>query len=332
MTPSGSPRPCERVAEILGPTHPRRERRRAPRDRLRVPRPARRAARSSSSSTRSRPSTRRARAPAGRPPSPPTSSTPCAPPTSRRSLRRPCSTSTSTRRRWAEPTPWPGPRDSARCPLSALCGLLARTRLTVRPVRDLSSRVRSTAYEHPESLKEQTYLRTGGDYWPFATSTSRRVDYDHPTAYDDTGPRPAADRLPQLRPTGPTTSPLEDPRGLPVTPVRRRTLRLAHPARTGLPRRPPRDPTDRPRQGLGDLRGAGRRGPLLHLGSGMRIVSLIPSATEILFAVGAGDDVVGVTFECDHPPAARERRVVSDLGDARGPDARGRSTTSSPRR
>ena len=43
----------------------------------------------------------------------------------------------------------------------------------------------------------------------------------------------------------------------------------------------------------------------------MRIVSLIPSATEILFAVGAGDDVVGVTFECDFPPAARDRRVVS---------------------
>ncbi|TDC24591.1 cobalamin-binding protein [Streptomyces sp. 8K308] len=43
----------------------------------------------------------------------------------------------------------------------------------------------------------------------------------------------------------------------------------------------------------------------------MRIVSLLPSATEILFAVGAGDDVVGVTFECDHPPAARTRRVVS---------------------
>ncbi|MCW2739486.1 cobalamin-binding protein [Nocardioides sp.] len=43
----------------------------------------------------------------------------------------------------------------------------------------------------------------------------------------------------------------------------------------------------------------------------MRIVSLIPSATEILFAVGAGDDVVGVTFECDHPPAARGLRIVS---------------------
>jgi iron complex transport system substrate-binding protein len=44
----------------------------------------------------------------------------------------------------------------------------------------------------------------------------------------------------------------------------------------------------------------------------VRIVSLLPSATEILFAVGAGDDVVGVTFECDHPPEARERRIVSD--------------------
>jgi iron complex transport system substrate-binding protein len=43
----------------------------------------------------------------------------------------------------------------------------------------------------------------------------------------------------------------------------------------------------------------------------VRIVSLIPSATEILFAVGAGDDVVGVTFECDFPAVARERRVVS---------------------
>ena len=57
-------------------------------------------------------------------------------------------------------------------PLSALCSLLSRTKLTVRPVRDLSSRVRSIAYEHPESLKEHVYLTTGGDYWPFATSTS----------------------------------------------------------------------------------------------------------------------------------------------------------------
>jgi iron complex transport system substrate-binding protein len=34
----------------------------------------------------------------------------------------------------------------------------------------------------------------------------------------------------------------------------------------------------------------------------MRIVSLVPSATETLFALGAGDDVVAVTHECDYPP------------------------------
>ncbi|MGD9957826.1 ABC transporter substrate-binding protein [Nocardioides sp.] len=43
----------------------------------------------------------------------------------------------------------------------------------------------------------------------------------------------------------------------------------------------------------------------------MRIVSLLPSTTEILFALGAGDDVVGVTFECDFPEEARSRRIVS---------------------
>jgi iron complex transport system substrate-binding protein len=43
----------------------------------------------------------------------------------------------------------------------------------------------------------------------------------------------------------------------------------------------------------------------------VRIVSLLPSTTEILFAIGAGDDVVGVTFECNFPPEARSRRIVS---------------------
>ncbi|HET7574510.1 MAG TPA: cobalamin-binding protein, partial [Solirubrobacterales bacterium] len=37
-----------------------------------------------------------------------------------------------------------------------------------------------------------------------------------------------------------------------------------------------------------------------------RIASLVPSATEMLFALGLGDEVVGVTHECDFPPAARE--------------------------
>ncbi len=38
----------------------------------------------------------------------------------------------------------------------------------------------------------------------------------------------------------------------------------------------------------------------------MRIVSLVPHATELLFALGAGSEVLGVTHECDYPPAARE--------------------------
>lgn len=38
----------------------------------------------------------------------------------------------------------------------------------------------------------------------------------------------------------------------------------------------------------------------------MRIVSLVPSSTELLFALGLGDRVVAVTHECDHPPAARD--------------------------
>ncbi len=42
----------------------------------------------------------------------------------------------------------------------------------------------------------------------------------------------------------------------------------------------------------------------------MRIVSLLPSATEILFALGLDREVVGVSHECDFPPAARTKRVV----------------------
>ena len=38
----------------------------------------------------------------------------------------------------------------------------------------------------------------------------------------------------------------------------------------------------------------------------MRIASLVPSATEMLFELGVGDDVVGVTHECDHPPQAAD--------------------------
>ncbi len=53
----------------------------------------------------------------------------------------------------------------------------------------------------------------------------------------------------------------------------------------------------------------------------MRIVSLLPSTTETLFAIGAGDEVVGVTFECDHPVEARQRRIVSTSALPEGLDA-----------
>ena len=43
----------------------------------------------------------------------------------------------------------------------------------------------------------------------------------------------------------------------------------------------------------------------------MRIVSLLPSATELVYALGLERDLFGVTFECDHPPEARGKPVVS---------------------
>jgi iron complex transport system substrate-binding protein len=55
----------------------------------------------------------------------------------------------------------------------------------------------------------------------------------------------------------------------------------------------------------------------------MRIVSLLPSTTEILFEIGAGDDVVGVTFECDHPTEARRRTIVSTSAMPEGLDPAG---------
>jgi iron complex transport system substrate-binding protein len=44
----------------------------------------------------------------------------------------------------------------------------------------------------------------------------------------------------------------------------------------------------------------------------MRIVSLLPSATEIVFGLGLGDQLEGVTYECDYPAEARTKPVVSD--------------------
>ena len=64
----------------------------------------------------------------------------------------------------------------------------------------------------------------------------------------------------------------------------------------------------------------------------MRIASLVPSATEALFALGLGDSVVAVTHECDHPPAAARlpKLTSSVIEDGLAPaeiDARVREVT-----
>jgi ABC-type Fe3+-hydroxamate transport system substrate-binding protein len=48
-----------------------------------------------------------------------------------------------------------------------------------------------------------------------------------------------------------------------------------------------------------------------------RVVSLLPSFTELIFAIGAGDRLVGRTAWCDYPPAAR---AVADVGDGMPPN------------
>ena len=44
-----------------------------------------------------------------------------------------------------------------------------------------------------------------------------------------------------------------------------------------------------------------------------RIVSIIPSTTELLYAVGAGDQVAGVTTWCDYPPEAKSKPKIGDI-------------------
>jgi iron complex transport system substrate-binding protein len=54
----------------------------------------------------------------------------------------------------------------------------------------------------------------------------------------------------------------------------------------------------------------------------VRIVSLVPSATEMLFALGVGDEVTAVTHECDHPAAVLDLpKVTRDvIGPGLAPD------------
>jgi iron complex transport system substrate-binding protein len=74
-----------------------------------------------------------------------------------------------------------------------------------------------------------------------------------------------------------------------------------------------------PRQGTQSKQGAvtdalGRTPELSE--NPLRIVSLVPAATEILFAIGAGEKVVGVTQYCDYPIEAKTRAVVGGFSGA----------------
>jgi len=65
----------------------------------------------------------------------------------------------------------------------------------------------------------------------------------------------------------------------------------------------------------------------------MRIASLVPSSTEMLFALGLGESVVAVTHECDYPPGASDldhltRSVIADGLSAAEIDAAVRERTS----
>ena len=261
-----------RVARDHRAAPPRRHPRRAPRPRLRVARPPRRALHPPARAHRAR----------ARPGSS-TSTEPEQPArafafpadlldalrdsTSPRSRRRPCSTSTFTRPPSTAPRrrrPGRGLRPGHPHPAHRAPAPLATSRSSRSRTSPTGSATPPTSTPSPCATRSTSSpAATTG---PTPASTSRKVDLDHPTPYDHGGRRrrprsPAGpDRLPQLRPPRPTTPPLEDPRGLPVTPVRRRSLRLAHPARPRLPRRPHRHPPHPPREGPDDPRRArGRR-------------------------------------------------------------------------
>ena len=69
----------------------------------------------------------------------------------------------------------------------------------------------------------------------------------------------------------------------------------------------------------GDRRGVGQPQARRAYSGLVRLVSLLPSATEIVYALGLGENLVGVTFECDEPAVARaEKTVVVGGRDTRG--------------
>jgi len=76
-------------------------------------------------------------------------------------------------------------------PILADHALFDGCRVVVKPVIDLDDRVDLNCYEHPTALRERRTLATPGDCFPFAGAVpglAGRVDLDHSTPYDPTGP------------------------------------------------------------------------------------------------------------------------------------------------
>ena len=69
-----------------------------------------------------------------------------------------------------------------------LTGLLGHARVTLAPVIDLATTTSVNGYEHPQTVRDRTHLRTVGDVFPHARTTSRQVDMDHPDPYQPNGP------------------------------------------------------------------------------------------------------------------------------------------------
>lgn len=46
---------------------------------------------------------------------------------------------------------------------------------------------------------------------------------------------------------------------------------------------------------------------------GLRIISLAPNLTEILFKLGVGEQIIGVTVHCTYPPEAKEKEIIGDF-------------------
>ena len=135
----------------------------------------------------------------------------------------------------------------ARCegigplPLTQLADLLGHAHVDREAGHDLDDHVRSRV-RTPRRAKERVRLVTDGDWFPHAAGLGRKVDFDHPTPYDDHGP-PGQTGTHNSGPLGRRHHRWQDPRRLHRPPMRRRPLRLAHPPRPLPPRRPPRHPT-----------------------------------------------------------------------------------------